>query len=513
MPRFPTALPTRLVPMSEAAPLPDPKDHVAISGSLAEATAHLKAGDLQSATDIAERLSRLKPTPGAVHRLASRLAAAREDAPEALRRLELALEAQGGRTAQDLVDLAQYAWTAGRLEAALDILADVPATSDARTRAAAIFLQTRCLARLGRIPEARDAIRELTRLEGRGLRSQWLIADVNASAGDHEGARDRYAAILKDPRVPPPIRLSVAFGLARACDRLGDAPNAWKAAELGNRLLNARFDAASHARETDAIIESVTPSWFDSLARGSNEDARPVFVVGLPRSGTSLVEQIIASHPRGAGVGERGDPIHAAARLVHRTGTPFPGCLEKATTADLDEIADRYIAMLDGAGFDADRIVNKALGLERVLPLVAAAMPACRIVFVERNPRDQILSSYLHQLRGTGLRWATRLEDLVAARRAFDRLADHLPDVLPVPVHRLRYEDLVADQARTTEDLLAFLGLDPDPACLAFHEHRRAVMTPSFDQVNKPLDDAAVDRWRAYKSHLGPVLDAFPPET
>jgi hypothetical protein len=153
--------------------------------------------------------------------------------------------------------------------------------------------------------------------------------------------------------------------------------------------------------------------------------------------------------------------------------------------------------------------VNKALGLERVLPLIATAFPSSRVVFVERNPRDQILSCFLHQLRGPGLEWATRVEDLIAARRDHDRLVEHLAGVLPIPVHRVRYEDLVADQVRVTNELLTFLELDPDPACLAFHEHRRAVMTPSFDQVNKPLGDSAVNRWRAFGDRMDAVVAAF----
>ncbi len=496
--------------MSDAStPLPEPSNHAAIAAELGVAAAAAKAGDRQSAMDVVERLSHLDPVPAAVHRMAAQLAAAEGDAPEAFARLELALDAQGARTAKDLFDLAQYAWTAGRLDEAIGILDQIPSSTDARTKAAAIFLRVRCLARLGRIDDARAAIRDLTAIEGRGLRTQWLIGDVNAAAGDHVGARDRYAAILKDPKVAPPIRLSVAYGLARACDRLGDAANAWKAAELGNRLLGSTFDAAAHARETDALIHWSTTERFAAVARASVRDDRPVFVVGLPRTGTSLVEQIIASHPRGAGVGERRDPLYAAARLAHRTGVAFPACLESATTDDLDGIATRYHAMLDGSGFDADRIVNKALGLERVLPLIAMAFPSSRVVFVERNPRDQILSCFLHQLRGPGLEWATRTEDLIAARRDHDRLVEHLAGVLPIPVHLVRYEDLVADQARVTNDLLAFLELDPDPACLAFHEHRRAVMTPSFDQVNKPLGDSAVNRWRAFGSRMDAVVAAF----
>ena len=166
--------------------------------------------------------------------------------------------------------------------------------------------------------------------------------------------------------------------------------------------------------------------------------------------------------------------------------------------------------MLDQSGFDADRIVNKVLGLDRILPLLGAAFPEGRVIVVSRDPRDQITSCFLHQLPGAGLEWACRLEDLVVARQEHDRLIEHLVPIMPVPVHRVAYEDLIADQEGTTAALLDFLGLEPDEACLSFHQQRRAVMTPSFDQVDKPITDSAIGRWKAVESGLGTVLEAFP---
>lgn len=487
--------------------MPAPHD---ITAELAAANASLAEGDIEGALDRLEELDAISPVPEAVHRLGSRIAGAQDDPIEGIRRLDLALEAASVTTAPDLVNRAQLCHVAGRLEEAIETLDRIPAGIDRRVGAVSLFLRIRCLARIGRIDDARKAIRELTDLEGRSLRTQWLIAEVNASAGDQAGARQRYEAILADRRVPGQIRTSVAFGLARACDRLGDADAAFEAATIGNGLLRPKFDRAAHQSATDHLIEWSTADRLARLESASHRDSRPVFVVGLPRTGTSLVEQIIASHPRGAGVGERRDPILGAERLAHRLGMPFPACLESASSADLDRIARGHAGMLDRSGFEADRIVNKVLGLDRILPLLPAAFPEGRIVLVSRDPRDQIASCYLHQLRGPGLEWGCRLEDLVAARRDHDRLVEHLASVLPIPVHRLRYEDLIADQAVVTAELLDFLGLEPADACLAFHEHRRSVMTPSFDQVDKPITNTAIGRWKMIESRLGPVLEAFP---
>ena len=467
-------------------------------------------GDIQSALDAIDELDRLDPVPEAAHRLASRIAAAQDDPVEAIRRLDLALDTAAVTTVPDLANRAQFCHVAGQLEDALATLDRIPSKVDPRTAAVSLFLRVRCLSRLGRIKEARASIRDLIKLEGRSLRTQWLIAEVNASDGDQAGARERYETILGDRRIPPQIRTTAAFGLARACDRLGDHDAAFKAAAIGNGLIGSTFDAEAHRAETDRIIEWSSPDRMAGINRASKADERPVFVVGLPRTGTSLLEQIIASHPRGAGVGERRDPILGAQRLAHRLGVPFPDCLDSASSDDLDEIAHRHAAMLDQSGFQADRIVNKVLGLDRILPLLAAAFPEGRVILVSRNPRDQISSCFLHPLRGPGLEWACRLEDLVVARQEHDRLIEHLAPILPIPVHRIAYEDLVADQGGTTTGLLEFLELEPDEACLKFHEQRRAVMTPSFDQVDKPITDAAIGRWQSIESRLGPVLEAFP---
>ena len=485
----------------------DPKD---IPGTLRIAEAALKGGDLQSALDRLDELDEILPIPEAAHRLASRIAAAQDDPIEAMRRLDLAVETAGVTTASDLANRAQFCHIAGHLEEALATLDRLPSRTDPRSAAASLFLRTRCLSRLGRIQEARERIRDLIKLEGRSLRAQWLIAEVNATDGDQAGARERYEAILSDRRIPPQIRITAAFGLARACDRLADHEAAFEAAEIGNQMIGSRFDADAHRAETDSIIRWATPDRMADLPRASVTDERPVFVVGLPRTGTSLLEQIVASHSRAAGVGERRDPILGAQRLAHRSATPFPACLESSTVADFDAIAERHSRMLDRSGFAADRIVNKALGLERILPLLAAAFPGGRVILISRDPRDQISSCFLHPLRGQGLEWACRLEDLVIARQEHDRLVEHLAPILPMPVHRITYEDLIADQSGTTDGILRFLQLDPEEACLKFHEQERTVMTPSFDQVDKPITDSAIGRWKSIESRIGPVLRAFP---
>lgn len=480
--------------------------------ALALVEASIKSGALQDALDVLEPMLDSETVPATAHRLAAKIAGRQDDAGKALRHMTLALEAAPAVFPKDLVELAEYAYHDGSLALAIEQLDAVPEKVDPRLKAVALFIRIRCLARLRRIDEARASIRQLTSLEGRSLRTKWLIAETNQAAGDHEGARTRYVDLLGESRIPASIRVSIAYGLARSCDRLGRADEAFDAATKGGRLESMRFDAARHTEATDRTIDWATPERLQTILEAPAGDPRPVFVIGLPRSGTSLVEQIVASHPEAEGIGERRDPLLLADRLGHRFQTSFPEVLDRTDPGSLDAAASAYLQVLDRASADAKRVVNKALCLERVVPLLLTLFPSAKIVFVTRHPLDQSLSCLLHQIRGPGLEWTSSLEGLVVARRNHDRLVEHWRSNLPTPTHLVSYESLVDDQERETRRLLDFLELPFDPCCLRFFETDRVVMTPSFDQVDQPLVPDKVGRWRPYASHLSSLIEAFPPE-
>jgi hypothetical protein len=140
-------------------------------------------------------------------------------------------------------------------------------------------------------------------------------------------------------------------------------------------------------------------------------------------------------------------------------------------------------------------------------------LPGARIIVIRRNPLDNLVSIRLNPMSPSAMPWSTSLEGLIAARRRFDRLTAHWKAVLDVPVFDLDYESLVAAPELHIRALLQFLDLPFDERCLSFHSTGRTVMTPSRDQVNKPMNTSAVERWRRYERHLGPLLEAFPPST
>ena len=241
---------------------------------------------------------------------------------------------------------------------------------------------------------------------------------------------------------------------------------------------------------------------FLATRQGFGDDSEvPVFIVGMPRSGTTLVEQIAASHPAVFGAGER-DDIGALA------GAQFPG-----GTADLDAVAAGTLArthlerMRDLAG-EALRITDKTPVNFLYLGLIALLFPRARIVHCRREARDVCLSCYFQNFVA-GLPWATDLADLGRYHRAYRRIMDHWHQVLPLTILDVDYQDLVAAPEEGSRRIVDFLGLPWDDACLDFHRSRRTVRSAANWQVRRPIYATSVGRWKAYEPWLGPLLDAL----
>lgn len=260
------------------------------------------------------------------------------------------------------------------------------------------------------------------------------------------------------------------------------------------------FDPARLAAEVDAIIASWTPSAIARLSSKAPHDQRPVFIVGLPRSGSTLVEQIIASHPDAYGSGERPDIATITSQL--RTLGP-PDSLEPTMTAamatsHLDSLYKRHIS--------ATRIIDKQLDNLFHLGVIGALFPGARVLLCQRDLRDQGLSCFFQEFLGPQNEYLD-LTDIGQRAVQTERLARHWLANPPVPMLPVRYEDVVNDLEGQARTIIEFLGLPWHPACLDFHHTVRRVTTSSAWQVRQPLYDRSVGRWRLYASHLTPLLD------
>lgn len=377
-----------------------------------------------------------------------------------------------------------------------------PGNPAPRIEAAAILIE------LGRVE---DAARILARVEESprlddtlSRRLQITLASIEIQRSELESAVARLDAVLADD--PPRFERHGALDLlAKACDRAGFHDRAFEAAARRNEEADVRLDLAEITRQTTRIIENTDR---DSLARWpiGVDDALPVFVAGMPRSGTSLVDRLIDAHPRAAGVGELPLLERFAGRLskAHRPGPP-PACFGEMQEPAWKDGATTALRELRDMGGDADRIVDKSLANDRMLGIASRLLPGSRVIHIIRDPRDVAVSCFLGRFRDDRFPWTTSLEGIASAWRESERIMRHWKSVLDIPILEVRYERLVQDPDREFPRIIEFLGLDWNDACRRFHENASPIRTLSFDQVNRPLYTSSVGRHRHYERHLAGV--------
>jgi len=299
-------------------------------------------------------------------------------------------------------------------------------------------------------------------------------------------------ARASDPKRRTPVARSVFYKLAALLDRAARYDDAFAVALEANRGRPAR------ALDAPQLIRHWSAQRIESLPAADTEGVTPVLVVGMPRSGTTLAERIIAAHPHAAGVGEtQGLPL-AARALSERTSAP--------TQAWMNAQARNYLSLLAASDPNARCVVDKLPGNVTNLGLASRLLPGARVIRCTRDPRDVCLSCFFQDFP-EGLAFSTDLASCARQHLATDAVMAHWSTTLDIPTLELRYEQLIAEPERTARELAGFLDLDWDPRVLSFHKHAGHVRTASWNQVTRPLNDRSVGRWKHYEQHLRPALD------
>jgi tetratricopeptide (TPR) repeat protein len=378
-----------------------------------------------------------------------------------------------------------------------------------RMNLAAALLET------GGAQEAEDHLREYIRLlPGAPRVLSTLIANDLYSNTDPGPAEIRLR--LDDPTLPPLDRAHLHFTLAHLLDRAGHPEDALQHFEETNRIRRDlvrgtpdEFKCAEHSRMVDDLIALFGPEWFERF-RGIGVDAEElVFVVGMPRSGSSLVEQILSHHPEVAGAGELRDVPRMVEALPSRLGSAvqYPNCLSAIEPAMIRACAQEYVSRVRELAGPARRITDKMLVNFLHLGLIAILFPKARIIHCRRDPLDTCVSCFVQIFRG--LSFTLDLEDLGRYYRDYERLMNHWRVVLPLQMTEIVYEELVADVERGTRQLLDFCELPWDERCLRFYENPRTVRTVSKFQVRRPVYTTSIGRWRRYADRLAPLLQTL----
>lgn len=313
-------------------------------------------------------------------------------------------------------------------------------------------------------------------------------------------------AMVTDPRMPETERAYLHHVLGKHEDARGEHAGAarhWDEANHLRRALEGAFDRDAYVAMIDATIATFTPDLLARLHRDALADERPVFVLGMPRSGTTLAEQILAAHPLVHGGGELTGIVRIAQTLPQETGLRWPQEAARVDTGWLQAAARRYLAdAARPAPPDARRLVDKQPYNFLHVGLIAMLFADARVVWCRRDPRDIALSIYSESFSPLS-NFATDLDDIAFVIAEQERLMRHWCAVSPVPILEFDYETVVADTETQVRRLVDFAGLPWDERSLAFHASGRAVQTLSRWQVRQPVHARSVGRWRNYPQWFG----------
>ena len=328
-----------------------------------------------------------------------------------------------------------------------------------------------------------------------------------ARACRRRGRAAEAIPVLRDVLRTHPSPLT-GHELGNLHESAGDHDAAFEAHRKANEALGATHDPRAHASHIDGLIAAFGAGSFGGLPRAADDSPRPLLIVGMPRSGTSLAEQILAAHPRVHGAGELPAMPALVQQLERALGIPYPAFLPRLTPDLATASGSAYLGHLAKLAPDSARVVDKLPHNFLFLGLAALLLPGARVVHCARDPLDTCLSCYFQSFRETHA-WSTDLTWLGRYYRDYRRLMDHWREVLPLPILDLEYERLVTDPEPAIRELLEFCGLEWDPACLTHADTRREVRTASYAQASQPIYTSSVGRAERYREHLGALVEGM----
>ena len=405
------------------------------------------------------------------------------------------------------IGLAETLQDAGRLDEALDVYREAlslrPKDPDLLHRLGVGLTEK------GSLDEAAETFRRAIALAPADARSWMSLAQVKRH--DRRDAEfETMEAVHARTPAESPERMALAFALGKANDDLKAYDRAFDYFAEGNAIKRRGhdYDAARTRQDFEAMKAVFDEELFAKYAGCGNSDETPIFIVGMPRSGTTLVEQIIASHPAVYGAGEL-ELMKRAISDNFPAGTAggFPANIASAPPRAFADAGKAYVDTLSARYPGFARVTDKMPGNFMLIGFIHLMLPKARIVHVARNAEATCLSIYKTHFRNEGHRYGYDLAELADFHNLYADMMAHWRAVIPGAVHEVRYEDFVADQEGQTRALINHCGLEWDDACLAFHQTDRPVRTASAAQVRQPMYKGSVDLWKRYGDRLKPLVD------
>lgn len=358
---------------------------------------------------------------------------------------------------------------------------------------------------LGKFHEAEASYRRALEIYPDFHDAQLGLTELRRDIGDIVES-EKLLTALKDVTKHLDERVAAGFALGTIAEKAGRHDDAFAAYAEANRLLRAERNRLATPVRFSQLKRAFSPETLANAAGWGDPTELPVFVVGMPRSGTTLVEQIIGSHPAVFAGGERNDLNSLIMKLCAGDYYLSP---TRWNQLEMRKEAAWHIARIQDLAGDAARFVDKMPDNIQLLGHISVIFPNARVIICRRDWRDVCLSCFFRRFTDKGLDWSNDLTDLANRARGIADLMEYWKEVSPLRILEVNYETLVMNTESETRRLIDFLGLEWDPACLAFHETERAVLTASQWQVRQPIYSDSIGRWRLYEKHLGPLLEGL----
>lgn len=357
---------------------------------------------------------------------------------------------------------------------------------------------------LGDKENARSTYETLLKVDPSALDALARLANVKTVEGPDDPLIQDILSAAKHTSTEPLTKASLYFAAGKSLNDCGDYDAAFLSYEHGNAAnkaaLRSAYNTEAHKKYTDSLIETFSNDWFKNLEPLSEES--PIFICGMFRSGSTLAEQILASHHQITAGGE----LDFFPHLVHSRLMPFPISMPTVTKEALRAYSTSYIDMLKRTFATNDYVTDKRPDNFLYLGLIKSLFPNARIIHTQRNPLDNCLSVFFVQL-ANNMSYANNIMDIGHYYSEQQRLMDHWKRLFGENIHSLNYDKLVSDPRNEIQDTLRFLQLDWDENCLNFHKLGNMVKTASYWQVREPLYTKSSGRWRDYEKHLSPLKD------
>ena len=399
---------------------------------------------------------------------------------------------------------------AGALEIYEKVLKDYP------NQARAQMSYGHTLKTIGRLDAAIDAYKKCIRLSPEVGEAYWSLANLKTFRFSDEDINAMRSQVTTEGG-DADDQAHLAFSLGKGLEDRNEFDESFKFYNRGNaiRRIEHRYNPKVNVLESVRQVRALPRAFFERRAGWGCKAPDPIFVVGLPRAGSTLVEQILASHSQVEGTSELQDIIAISRKLADKKkenpAGKYPEVLAELTEDQFREMGESYLETTRIQRTETPFFIDKMPNNFRHIGLIHLILPNSKIIDARRHPMGGCFSGF-KQLFAQGQTFTYDLVDIGKYYRDYVKVMDHWDDALPGRVHRVQYEDMVADTDTQIRKLLEYCGLEFEEKCLRFYETERSIRTPSAEQVRKPIYKEGLEQWRNFEAHLDPLKEALGPE-